>query len=209
MCLLCSICKYFIPASVLKLCLDCFTELVTGDLVPHFYRRGFHNHNSYCMTWLLESKNTLIWTPNTKLHLLIFSLHLDHDGKGCFCWMLVTMRMFLFFVEWWWRRWGCLFFSTALTFLRSANWNVPFEQISGHNGMIAICAVKTTTGVCNAFAFTNSCMLYRRVVVVWREMNVAACEMIQLFFLDGNMYLKASVFLPSGMFLIKCLTAYL
>ena len=69
------------------------------------------------MTWRLEGKNILICTLNRKLHVLIFSLHLDRNGKTCFCCLMVMAMM----VD------GFRFFSCNDIFVKRKLTHLPFE----------------------------------------------------------------------------------
>ena len=94
--------------------------------LPDFYGRNFHNqynHNCYCMTWRLEGKDILICTLNRKLYVLILSLHLDRNGKNCFCCLMVMTMM----VD------GFCFFNCIDIFVKRKLTHLPFEYKTQNN----------------------------------------------------------------------------
>ena len=101
-----SICKYFIAASVVKLCflLNRFTELTSGGSSPWLLPNGF----SQPIQPQLLLHDLTAWRQG---HFDLYSkhettsfLHLELNGKACFCCLMVmtvTMRMSLFFSLHW------------------------------------------------------------------------------------------------------------
>ena len=118
---LCSICKHFITAFVIKL----FSSLLfywTGNwrILPLIFTEEIFttNTNRTVTAWLYCLKARTVW-----LALQIWNYIFQYS----LCALTAAAKL-VFVVCWWWR-WGYIYFFIAFIFIFfwNSNWNVPFE----------------------------------------------------------------------------------